>query len=428
MKRIILDSKSNRYFDENGYLVIKDNKIAKAGVFEYLGREILDSLPETEIYKVYRPWEELEKSAKDFEGMPVKFGHEWVEPEKRDIKIGAVSGEVKLEEPYLIADIKIYDKYAIEEITNKGIVDLSPGYKAYYKKEAGEYNGEKYEFKQEDIKYNHLAVVENGRSGKEVRINDEMPQGSKNREVNNMPKNLKQDALYALSHAKKVYDECITSKTDDTDKRELIREIVAIAVKPDTDFQGGEEEKFKTILKKAEELGYEPSETSKTDDEEGKEEKTVDSDVAAMKEAFNSFASLFNNFLSEEETEEAHTEDDEVVEEKQEEEKKQVGDARPSISKKTMDAEINKAILNERKRTQDAISAYQEVEKWTGSFNMAGMSESEIYQYAYEVLTSEKVRTADAKPSFKAYMKARVQDSSFKYESSNDSEFFDYIK
>ena len=121
-----------------------------------------------------------------------------------------------------------------------------------------------------------------------------------------------------------------------------------------------------------------------------------------------------------------------------EEEKKQVGDSSPSglatfsdsvatrsgksvlaknarqndkvggiVSKKTMDVEINKAILNERKRTQDAIAAYQDVEKYTGSFNMAGMSESEIYQYAYEVLTGEKVKTADAKPSFKAYMKAR---------------------
>ena len=388
-------------------------------------REISDSLIETEIYKVYRPWEELEKSAKDFEGMPLKYGHEWVEPSKRDIKIGAVSGEVKLEEPYLVADIKIYDKDAIEAITGRNIVELSPGYTAKYIAENDEYAGEQYNFKQEDIKYNHLAVVENGRSGKEVKINDEKPiiKG----EID-MKKGFMRNSLSALSHAKKVYDECITNKTDDTDKRELIREIVAIAVKPDTDFQGGEEEKFKTILKKAEELGYEPSETSKTDDEEGKEEKTVDSDVAAMKEAFNSFASLFNNFLSEEETEEAHTEDDDALEEKQEEEKKQVGDARPFISKKTMDAKIQEAILNERKRTQDAISAYQEVEKWTGSFNMAGMSESEIYQYAYEVLTSEKVKTADAKPSFKAYVKARVQDSSFKYESSNDSEFFDYIK
>lgn len=461
---IVLDSKSNRYFDENGFLVIKDNKIAKAGVFDYLGREISDELQDREIYKVCRPWEELEKSAKDFEGMPVKFGHEWVQPEKRDIKIGAVSGEVKLEEPYLIADIKIYDKDAIEEITNKGIVDLSPGYKAHYKKEAGEYNGEKYEFKQEDIKYNHLAVVENGRSGKEVRINDEhywkglqtpapfhlprfegqTPQkcDSATLEQNkindekpiikgeiDMKKGFIRNSLSALSYVKKTYDECITSKTDDVDKRELIREIVAIAVKPDTDFQGGEEEKFKTILKKAEELGYEPSETSKTDDEDVPEEKIVDSDIASMKEAFNSFASLFNNFLSEEETEEAHTEDDDALEEKQEEEKKQVGDARPSISKKTMDAEINKAILNERKRTQDALSAYQEVEKYTGSFNMAGMSESEIYQYAYEVLTGEKVRVSDAKPSFKAYMKARVQDSSININYSNTADdFFTHIK
>ena len=446
--RIVLDNKSNRYFDENGFLVIKDNKIAKAGLFEYLGREISDSLPETEVYKVYRPWEELEKSAKDFEGMPLKYGHEWVEPSKRDVKIGAVSGEVKLEEPYLIADIKIYDKDAIEEITNKGIVDLSPGYRAHYKQESGEYNGEKYEFKQEDIKYNHLAVVENGRSGKEVRIADEHwksldssptaqndtveKQNNKDNFLKgeiNMKKGFMRNGLNALSHVKKVYDECITSKTDDTDKRELIREIVAIAVKPDTDFEGGEEEKFKTILKKAEELGYEPSETSKTDDEDVPEEKTVDSDIAAMKEAFNSFASLFNNFLSEEETEPAHTEDDDKVEEKQEEEKKQVGDSSPSaqndkvgsiISKKTMDVEINKAILNERKRTQDAIAAYQDVEKYTGSFNMAGMSESEIYQYAYEVLTGEKVRVSDAKPSFKAYMKA-VQKSQPTYDAAQFS-------
>lgn len=464
MKKITLDSKSNRYFDENGYLVIKDNKIAKAGVFEYLGREISDSLPETEIYKVYRPWEELEKSAKDFEGMPLKYGHEWVQPEKRDVKIGAVSGEVKLEEPYLIADIKIYDKDAIEEITNKGIVDLSPGYRAHYKQESGEYNGEKYDFKQEDIKYNHLAIVENGRSGKEVRIADEhywkglqtpapfhlprfegqAPQkcDSATLEQNkindenpilkgeiNMKKGFMRNGLNALSHAKKVYDECITSKTDDVDKRELIREIVAIAVKPDTDFQGGEDEKFKTILKKAEELGYNPSETSKTDDEDVPEEKTVDSDIAAMKEAFNSFASLFNNFLSEEETEEEHTTDNDEVEEKKEEDKKQVGDAHPSISKKVMDEKINEAILSERKRTQDAIAAYQDVEKWTGSFNMAGMSESEIYQYAYEVLTGEKVRVSDAKPSFKAYMKAKVQDSSININYSNTADdFFTHIK
>lgn len=410
--RIVLDSKSSRYFDENGYLVVKDNKIAKAGVFDYLGREISDKLPDGEIYKVYRPWEELEKTAKDFEGMPVKFGHEWVEPAKRDVKIGAVSGEVRLEEPYLVADIKIYDKGAIEAITGEGIVELSPGYIAKYMNEDGEHNGEKYDFTQRDIKYNHLAIVENGRSGKDVKISDNKPDelGVKNTGDKDMSKNLKQNALYALSHAKKVYDECITSKTDDVDKRELIREIVAIAVKPDTDFQGGEEEKFRTILKKAESLGYEPSETSKTDDNDMAEpdKKGTDSDIAAMKEAFNSFASLFNDFLSEEQNEGAHaTHDDEPVPaKKDDDDKKHVQDSAAVVSRKTMDEQIQAAILEERKRTQDALAAYQDVEKWTGSFNMAGMSEDEIYKYAYEVLTGEKVKVQDAKPSFKAYMKA----------------------
>lgn len=408
---IVLDSKSSRYFDENGYLVVKDNKIAKAGVFDYLGREISDKLPAGEIYKVYRPWEELEKTAKDFEGMPVKFGHEWVEPAKRDVKIGAVSGEVRLEEPYLVADIKIYDKGAIEAITGEGIVELSPGYIAKYMNEDGEHNGEKYDFTQRDIKYNHLAIVENGRSGKDVKISDNKPDelGVKNTGDKDMSKNLKQNALYALSHAKKVYDECITSKTDDVDKRELIREIVAIAVKPDTDFQGGEEEKFRTILKKAESLGYEPSETSKTDDNDVEPvKKGTDSDIAAMKEAFNSFASLFNDFLSEEQNEAAHTTHDDEPEpvKKDSDDKKHVQDSAAVVSRKTMDEQIQQAIVNERKRTQDALAAYQDVEKWTGSFNMAGMSEDEIYKYAYEVLTGDKVKVQDAKPSFKAYMKA----------------------
>lgn len=398
---IVMDNKSNRYFDENGYLVIKDNKIAKAGVFDYLGKEISDELQDSEIYKVCRPWVELEKTAKDFEGMPVKLGHEWVEPEKRDLKVGAISGEVRLEEPYLIADIKIYDKDAIEAITGRNIVELSPGYTAKYVSESGDYAGEQYNFKQEDIKYNHLAIVENGRSGKDVKINDEKPiiKG----EID-MKKGFMRNSLSALSYVKKVYDECITNKTDDVDKRELIREIVAIAVKPDTDFEGGENEKFETILKKAEELGYEPSETSDNKIENaGENTKALDNDMATMKDAFNSFASIFKQYIGEEMKEPEHAEDEDVEEKK--DDTKQVSDSYPGISKKTMDEKILEAILNERKRTQDAIAAYYDVERFTGSFNMAGMSSDEIYQYAYEVVSGERVRVSDAKASFKAYVK-----------------------
>lgn len=431
--KIVLDSKSNRYFDDNGYLVIKNNKIAKAGVFEYLGREISDKLPAGEIYKVFRPWEELKKTAKDFEGMPVKFGHEWVEPSKRDLKIGSISGEVKAEEPYLTADIKIYDKGAIEAVTGEGIVDLSPGYSAKYTAEAGEYNGEKYDFMQRDIKYNHLAVVDNGRSGKDVKISDNKPDvsGVNNTGDNNMNRSLERNALGMLSYVKKTYDECITSKTDDVDKRELIREIVAIAVKPDTDFEGGEEEKFRTILKKAESLGYEPSEAGRTDDTASDIKKSADMDVTAMKEAFNSFASLFNDFLAEEKDEPAHEmQDNEPVMLKKDDDKKQVHDSAVVVSRKTMDAQIQAAILQERKRTEDAAAAYEEVKQHVGAFNMSGMSADNIYQYGYKILSGENIRVEDAKASWKAYMKAKVLDNrSFSGMGADlENELFPHIK
>lgn len=43
---------------------------------------------------------------------------------------------------------------------------------------------------------------------------------------------------------------------EDVDKRKLLREADAIAMKPASDFEGGEEEKFRTLTKKLEALGY----------------------------------------------------------------------------------------------------------------------------------------------------------------------------
>lgn len=51
------------------------------------------------------------------------------------------------------------------------------------------------------------------------------------------------------------------------DKRELIREIMAISGKPVEEFEGGEDEKVETISKLAEQLAYNPSESGKSDEE-----------------------------------------------------------------------------------------------------------------------------------------------------------------
>ena len=64
-----------------------------------------------------------------------------------------------------------------------------------------------------------------------------------------------------------------TKQAQDVDKRELIREVMAIAAKPDSDFEGGEEEKIETIAKKLEEMSYNPSEAGNNDENDTEEKK-----------------------------------------------------------------------------------------------------------------------------------------------------------
>lgn len=65
------------------------------------------------------------------------------------------------------------------------------------------------------------------------------------------------------------------------DKREVIREIMAISARPVSEFKGGEEEKVDTISKLAEKLAYNPSETGANDEDpkDGDGKKTVKEDA-----------------------------------------------------------------------------------------------------------------------------------------------------
>ncbi len=69
------------------------------------------------------------------------------------------------------------------------------------------------------------------------------------------------------------------SKNEDVDKRKILREADAIAMKPASEFDGGEEEKFRTLTKKLEELSYEKSEAgtadnkAKNEDEDNKDKE-----------------------------------------------------------------------------------------------------------------------------------------------------------
>lgn len=89
-----------------------------------------------------------------------------------------------------------------------------------------------------------------------------------------------------------------TATDADVDKREAIRKIMAIAARPNDDFDGGEEEKIETIAKLLEESEYNKSESGDEDDKE-KEKKSEDDDcLKEIQDALGKIAQGMDKLLA----------------------------------------------------------------------------------------------------------------------------------
>lgn len=422
-------SKAHRSVDDNNFLIVKDNPIAKSGVFEYLGSEIGEELEPNKIFNVYRPFEELEKAKDLFAGKPIVLTHNWVDMVNNPAICGSITGEVRAEEPYLIADITIYNNEACKAIENKEACELSPGYMADYIKEEGEYNGTPYQYKQVNIKFNHLALVEEGRSGKDLKVLDALP---------------------------KMTDEEVEEESEPIDSiADIVEVVYGVAMKPDTDFIGGSEEKKEKIsifieeaLANMNKQKLEKAKLSKStldalkrvideaeldllNDEEEQEEVTIDTDLASIEaepisednaeiveevadsdvEFFDSLeeamgATTDEEFEEEEVIDECQAEDEEVEDEEEETaltDPLQTTDAK-ALFKRIQDVAVAKAV----KRIEDSRKAYDAVRGYTGEFDYSGKTSEQIYAIGYEAISGKKIATKDARARFEGYIDART--------------------
>lgn len=162
----------------NGWLHIKDCRISKANVCPYLGREIPGSeglgLDPAEVYMLYRDAAALEAAAKSFERVPLMLVHVGVTADKpnKDKIIGAVSN-VRWQAPYLVADLTVWDGEGIEAIESERMQELSPGYHYTPEMNSGVApDGDAYGGRMLNIFANHLAIVDTGRTGPDVMVND----------------------------------------------------------------------------------------------------------------------------------------------------------------------------------------------------------------------------------------------------------------
>ena len=366
----IQDAKtSKRSKDANGFLIIKDNPIAKAGVFDYLLSELKEGInpKDDKVVKVYRPFSELVRIKESFANKPIKMRHSWVGDESETAD-GAIGSNITTDEAneYLRADLIIYNPKLIEAIEKDELVELSPAYTGKEIAENGRYNGEAYEYKQELGEVNHLAVVEIGRSGKDLKIYDSKPNIGgymkfKDKLMERFSKFLDSETL----EAKNVADEGNT-------EAEIAKEIIGVANKADDEFSGGADEKIEKILELAKKLNIhvadETHETESVADEgntdEGEGEEPLEN----------------GNTINIEEVAEAVAE---VVEKVTEQKLKEFAD-------------------NQKKEAQKIADAYAEVKKALGAdFDSKNMDTDAIYTFGYETLANTALdKKMDAKTAF----------------------------
>lgn len=278
----------SKLVDDNGYWYIKRNPISKVGVFPYLGRTISDECVPDKIYYVLRPAETLRDSVPTWDNPPKPFienhemlGEGFSKIDERPVQGIIYNPEYDEKDGVLYADLAIYSEDMKDKIA-EGKKEISLGYFCKYVKEPGVYNGQVYDYVQKDMVGNHGALVDSGRCGSDVKVFDhkctmdsvdinptdfQAKDGTNENLLNKNP-----DSVRIDNEQEVTTDNSTEEKM--ADKREFIRKIMAIAAKADGDFEGGEEEKIKTIAKLLEESEYAKSEDE--DDAEKEEKETTD--------------------------------------------------------------------------------------------------------------------------------------------------------
>jgi len=174
-----MPKESKRQMDFNGFMEVKDNPLSKVGVFPYLGSEIAGAEDPDRVYYVYRPAAELsrQETIDSFKLMPFIDEHEVLGtrgmPAERKGMQGTIGEQVYFDAPYLRGNIKIHSS-AAQSLIKAGKVELSPCYSCEWFPEDGTFEGQAYQFTQRNIIGNHLALVEEGRTGPDVAVQDHL--------------------------------------------------------------------------------------------------------------------------------------------------------------------------------------------------------------------------------------------------------------
>jgi len=160
--------KSQSEFTEEGFLKA-DAIVTRTGVFFY------KNLDGTVRRELRHPDDVLiSESLLSMKMIPITNNHPverlvTADNAKR-LSVGYTGENIRPEGSFIYSNLVITDKETISEIVNNGKNQLSLGYTVDLIEEKGDFEGEEYDFRQTNIKYNHLSIVASARAGSEARI------------------------------------------------------------------------------------------------------------------------------------------------------------------------------------------------------------------------------------------------------------------
>ncbi|WP_415556350.1 DUF2213 domain-containing protein [Gluconobacter oxydans] len=160
--------RSVRRIDADGHLHVERCVLSAAVVSPYYGREINGAerlgLKPDQIYWMYRDADALREAASSINGKPIIEIHQPISAEDhpREITVGSVSNAT-FQDPDLVGELAIWDGDAIKRIQDGSKRCVSAGYAYETVPETGEINGQPYTLKMVNIRFNHLALVEEPR-------------------------------------------------------------------------------------------------------------------------------------------------------------------------------------------------------------------------------------------------------------------------
>jgi hypothetical protein len=176
---LAMDRASVRRTDAQGFLHVETSPITKEQVRVYMGREIPGwqelGLDASRRYSMYCPADELAKGAATANNLPLLSQHVPVDCDNipDQYVVGSTGSVAAMDGAYLNNSLSVWKRNAIDGVRSNRKRELSGGYQYTPVMEPGEFQGVAFDGKMTDIRFNHVAIVFEGRAGPDVVIGDE---------------------------------------------------------------------------------------------------------------------------------------------------------------------------------------------------------------------------------------------------------------